>query len=356
MDFNEKIIKLFSLTKNKYHGIKEEKIVLIERKLNIRFPEVLRNYYLLFGRNKKLNINDVLFRIEDVYIEDNQFLVFGKNSYNNFYGVSINDIKHKNPIIYLKKYKRDKTSRQLIYEWQEMESSIGNFLLKKIINSGIDGGFKYCFDNENIHSKIFGLGKQISKNDDLFRKKFTIIKSISEKNEHYDIIYYTIDYDFIFRIFWLEDKMYYLDFGTEQKDVYNKIVSEFHSNGIILEKKKRNYSKDYEIQNKYIDGPTVEIYPSKYVWTTCENYIKKRENSIFLNENAISKFHDLLIKINKEFDIYGISTVYNEKQVKILIKELSERLYKMKNEREFHFIDRKGNYDYYSHNNIEFRR
>ena len=353
MDLDEKIIKLFSLTKDKYCGIKEEKIVIIENKLNIRFPEVLRNFYLLFGRNKKLNINDDFYKIEDIYIEDGQFLVIGKQYYVNvLFGIKLKDIKRTNPSIYEKKFKRDKTTHKHFYEWCDWKESVDDYLFEKIIHSGLYGGFKYCFDyygdqpKEIIsdHSSIF--------NNDLFIKELNEIPDISFRYQFGNFIYYTIDYNFILHIYWSKNKIDYINFGTENKEEYQKMVSFFRNKGINIEKKKKNYSSDYEIYKESMSGPIVRISQGKY----SRNCSERGANSIFLYDNAINKFYDLLIKINDKFDIYCISIEYNEEQVNNLINELSERLHKMKNERNFHFMDWKGNYDYYNHNNVEFRR
>ena len=336
LNFSEKINKLFSLTETKYHGIEEGKIALIEKRLNIRLPGVLRNYYLLFGRNKKLNINDVLFRIEDIYIEENQFLVIGKQyPLDRLFGINLKDIRKKNPNIYHKCWEFYQETFKQVQEWVDWKEPLEVFLFEQIIDSGLDGGFRYCFDYENGHTK------ELSADQSAFIKsKLLEMCSVEIKNISMDTIkYYTTDYSFILYLHLSHANIEYVSFGTEDKEIYKKIFTLFHKKGINIKRIKKTYSYDYEIYNKRILGPIVEIYPGKY-----DGYNpKKRKNSIFLHENAVRKFYDLLIKVNKKFDIYGISTVYNGKQVNILINELSGRLYKMKNDRNFHFIDWEGN-------------
>ena len=93
MNFKEKIIKLFSLDKNNCRGYTEKQIVAAEKKLKLKFPEVLRNFYLKFGKTRKLNITDHLLHIKDVYIEEDKYIIFGKTSYfSNYFGISIKDI------------------------------------------------------------------------------------------------------------------------------------------------------------------------------------------------------------------------------------------------------------------------
>ena len=348
------MIKLFALTADKYHGIKEEKIISIEKKLNIRFPEVLRNYYLLFGRNKKFNINDKLFRIEDVYIEDNQFLVIGNSAGLN--GINLNDISNKNINIYNKIWRHDKITFKSFQKWYDGHESIEVFLFRQFIYSGLDGGFRYYFTGEDDQSDELNTNQLVCKNDKIFKNKLTEIADISFENQFGATSYYTYNYEFILYTCWYNDKIDYFDFGTEDKKIYEKTIAYFEKNGINIEKKNKYYSSDFIIYKNNMPGAILEIFPN-----TCErkydkNHIANREKSIFLNLNAIDKFYDLLRKINDKFDVYGTSTVFNNNQVNNLINELSDRLYKMQNERNFHYIDRKGNYDYYSQNNVEFRR
>ena len=352
MSLNEKIKKLFSITETGHHGIKEEKIVSIEEKLGIRFPEVLRNYYLLFGKLKRLNINDEIFRIDDVFIEDNKFLIIGNDYYNELYGINLIDIKKRNPAIYIKLHGRDKVTKKNILKWYEDEKSIEIFLLKKIIDSGLDGGFMYGFYNGKHRINELNAKQLTFLNNELLRKGFVEIKNISTEDDKY----YTIDYSNILYISKYRENTYYIDYGTDDKEEYKEIIAQFLKNGINMVKKKKNYSLDYEIYSEYIQGPMIRIYPGKYKWSLYKNNPKNWENTIYLNDNAAMKFTDLLRRVNKQFDIYGLSTEYNKNQINNLIIELSERLNKMKNERNFHFMDWKGNYDYYNHNNIEFRR
>jgi len=73
MKFEEKILRLFSLDEDNCRGYTEKQIAAAEKKLKIKFPEVLRKYYLKFGKTRKLNINDHLFRLKDIYIEEGKW-------------------------------------------------------------------------------------------------------------------------------------------------------------------------------------------------------------------------------------------------------------------------------------------
>jgi hypothetical protein len=73
-------------------------------------------------------------------------------------------------------------------------------------------------------------------------------------------------------------------------------------------------------------------------------------------EDSATKFIDILYKANPEFDYYGTDMVYNKEQIAVLIKGLTERLYEMKNNKNFCFVEKNTNLDYYAQDNVDFRR
>ena len=129
MTFEEKIIKLFSFDENSCRGYTEKQIAAAEKRLKVKFPRVLWNYYLKFGKTRKLNINDHLFRLKDVYFEEGKFLVFGKTHYfTTFFGISIKDIRKRNPPVFENVFKRDDGTGKRGYVWESKRFLLEDFL------------------------------------------------------------------------------------------------------------------------------------------------------------------------------------------------------------------------------------
>ena len=132
MKFDAKITKLFSLDANNCHGFTEKQIAAAEKRLKIKFPEVLRNYHLKFGKTRKLNINDHLFRLKDIYIEESRFLVFGKTHYfTNYFGINIKDTRKRNPPVFEKIFKRDDGTGKRGYVWESKKLLLEDLLLDR---------------------------------------------------------------------------------------------------------------------------------------------------------------------------------------------------------------------------------
>jgi hypothetical protein len=119
---------------------------------------------------------------------------------------------------------------------------------------------------------------------------------------------------------------------------------------IGMKSRKNNRYPYYKIHKKSIHQPRLEFLPGAY------ERGKKRKNTIFVPEDSATKFIDILQKANPEFDYYGIETVYNKEQIADLSKGLTERLCEMKNNKNFCFVKKNVNLDYYAQDNVDFRR
>ena len=366
----EDIIKLFPSSGKKNNGISENKIALTEKKLNIKIPEKLRDYYLLFGNNKKFNINDRIFKVKDICIFDEKYLVFGGNIHSDLYGINIDEIKMNNPPVYKRIFKKNE-SHEFIPEWISWEKNIADFLFRIMIDSLLDGGFKYRFALEDkldiIPPKLKPVEIIKQYVDELYEKRE--IQNISLKRSPFEWKYFIDNSNkYIMCITYEDGKIFFIKFGTEYKDIYKKMSSDFIKRNIDIEKKQSNFSKDYVISNVYFYGPTVEFYPGEFIFNKAR-YINgdlyKPMGSIFMHENAVDKFHDLLRMVNKEFDMYGISTYYNKEQTAVFLCELEKRLYEMKTNKNFLFNPFRDFYKkrygeeykyYYNRHNVDFRR
>jgi hypothetical protein len=340
MNLEQIISKLFNLQKSQYHGIKEAQITRVEKKLNIQFPETLRNFYLLFGNNKKININSELFRIEDIYIENGQYIVIGKPYMaGNYFAIDINHLGNNNPIIYPGSYVRDEGSLKGHYEWEidyeDYYENTEEFLLQIVIASGLDGGLKHLI---KIDGALF---------PNSFNTKIIEMNEIESISCPYMPKYYTDDYTYVLET-WSFERYQHSDFGTEDTRLYKEVKAALDTIGMKVKKDDRYL--DYKIHKKPFHPPVLRFYSGDYDRGT------KNQNFVLVPEDSAFKFLDILRRANAEFDYYGTDMVYNKEQIAILITGLTERLSEMKNNKNFCFVKKNTNLDYYSKDNVDFRR
>ena len=351
-------MKLFFLDDDNCRGYIEKQIVAAEKKLKIMFPEVLRKFYLKYGKTRKLNINDHLFRLKDVYIEEEKILIFGKTHYfTNYFGLNIKDINKKNPPVFEKVFKRDDGTGKRGYVWESKNFLLEDFLFKRIINDALSfDGFKYSLENDEDDEVSNGNIKLLKLNDceKLFR-----MRNIKELSSGI-VKTYTDRYESVLELFFNnKQKIFWINFGTERKDSYIKMYDKFIKLGIKIIKKNDKNKNEFQVLNKYIQGPIVEFFQGKYKFNP-EHYTgdnpKRPRDSIFLHEDSVDKFHDILLEINKKFDIYAILTYYNKEKVALFVNKLESRLQEMKTNRKFSFPSGDMHLNYYSYHNVQYRR
>ena len=92
-----------------------------------------------------------------------------------------------------------------------------------------------------------------------------------------------------------------------------------------------------------------EFLPGKYQ-NKCWN-----DNSVFLSEDSVYLFEDLLKKVNNKYDHYAFIG-YNKNQISMLINELSKRLYEIENINNYELVGTFFRKEYYSELNENLRR
>jgi len=147
LDTFEKIKRLYNLSKN--CGYSENEINKAEDNLGIKFPKVLREYYLRLGKNKRVNksFNRLLnINNEEIgFTNDKNYLVFyEENQCAAYWGINKNDIKNNNPKIYINYDPNNCTD-----DWFLDSETVEKFLLLMAYWNGILGGLKYNANYSN---------------------------------------------------------------------------------------------------------------------------------------------------------------------------------------------------------------
>lgn len=147
---------LEKLYNNKSEGYSEEELKETEKRLNIKLPKYLRDYYLKYG---KLDINTALHELfspedidfsynylieededlseEELKEETDNYLLFWVENQGVWYqGIKAEDLKNDDPKIYI-------TTNDDLYEWDECSKSFDLHILFMIYEQLMDSDFEY---------------------------------------------------------------------------------------------------------------------------------------------------------------------------------------------------------------------
>jgi hypothetical protein len=344
MTVYEKIRKLFTIPENNRWGIAESSVAEAEKRLGVKFPRALRDYYLLFGNNKKLDIDCELFKLEDIYFEDEQYLVLGIKWFASTpFAIKIEDLQQDNPTVYEKwlenSYDKLGKREEAVYKWRDVGDT-EKFLLSQAIDSGLAGGLKYRLKKWPFQDTI---------HEDLLCLKSIKLEEQTELAHAFN--YFTGDYDYIVEMrFTKNNKLASFRFGTNHQDIYQAVLEELHGLGIKIRREPNRSAPEYRLHTKPRPAPRLTFLPGEYIeW-------EYRKNQIYIPEDGVLNFLDVLKESNDKFDYYGVTTEYNREQIQNLIEGLETRLSEMRNDPSFHFTINDDNFDYYHEKNVHYRR
>ncbi|GHU70422.1 hypothetical protein FACS189450_04840 [Spirochaetia bacterium] len=343
-------------------GINEVEIKKSEKKLNLIFPEVLRNYYLKFGNSQILNYHDELFRIQDIFIDsfhNEDYVVFCKEKgRNKFYGIKTAEVRQKNPLVYTKSSERlkDDKGHNFSFVWHESPKShdtLEKFLLYFSIENTFEEGLAYRFSLHDAHDveKV----TMLINNGTIPMQKITDISQATTDGKVYSNYY--MDNHSAMHILYIseknDNKMGYLYFASGDAIAYKNTMAILNGNGIKPEKRDDPVN-DYKIYKRLSATIGSIIVPGGY-----DNWRERHKDAILVPEKTVNKIYDLLLKANANFDYYGISTEYSKEQINYLVALLKNRVEEMTDNENFMFLPIKKIMDYndfYYSDNIDYRR
>jgi hypothetical protein len=364
MNIEQIIFTIYNPQQLNYCGINEIEIRESEQRLNLIFPEILRNYYQKFGNNKTLNYNDELFKIQDIFIDyfqDEQYLVIRKKKGSNeFYGIKMTDLKQKNPPVYTKSRIQGpaENSRGSIFMWHESpkkHETLERFLLCFIVENSLSGGLKYGFSVYGTQG-VEHTAMLINDGTIAIQKLNDISISKSNSNSSSCLNYYMDNHCAMHVVYVSEEnggKIGFLKFAAGDKNVYQKIMGILNSNGIKISKND-NHANKYKIYKRLSSTIGSIIVSGMY-----DNWRERRKEAILVPGESINMIYDLLLKANPNFDYYGISTEYSKEQINDLVTLLKTRVDEMKHNENFMFHPKNKIMEYndfYFRDNIDYRR
>ena len=188
MSIFQKIMILYNISKN--YGYSENDIMKEEDKQKIKIPKMLREYYLLLGKNKILNeTHNRLLKLnkETGFSDDSYYVFYEENQATVYWGINKNDLEKDNPKVY-----GNYDAKNLTEEWFIDSETMEGFLLTMAYWNGVLGGLKYTANYSNDN----GIKKKIIEN---IEKSWTEIKGITNEqlrffaNNDIEIIAVTTD-------------------------------------------------------------------------------------------------------------------------------------------------------------------
>jgi hypothetical protein len=102
MNYLGKIRRLFQLPEEESSGFSETEIAAVEQSLNIKLPAVLREYYLIIGKNEKVNdSHNKLLGPDTIYFTEDRYLVFYEENQGVVqWGIKESDLSIGNPSVW----------------------------------------------------------------------------------------------------------------------------------------------------------------------------------------------------------------------------------------------------------------
>ncbi|MDR1284610.1 MAG: SMI1/KNR4 family protein [Campylobacteraceae bacterium] len=215
MDIIQKIKTLYNISKD--YGYSENEIIEAENNLGIKFPKILREYYLIFGKNK--TINESFNRLLNIngeigFTDDSNYLVFYEENQGAVYwAVDKKDMGNNNPKVY-GNYDPNNGSDNWLVDSETMEG----FLLSMAYWNGALEGLQYTANYSNDD----GIENNIIKNVENYWNE---IKGITNQqlrfftNDDIEIIILTTD---------LENNANGIYVGTNDKNKFMRILEKIN--------------------------------------------------------------------------------------------------------------------------------
>lgn len=140
MNYIQKIKRLYNLPENENFGFSENQILDLEKKLNVKLPSTLKEYYLELGTEENLNycFNRLLKLENEIgFSDDDVLVIYEENQAVAIWGIKRKDLNQENPPVYGNYDTVGKSS--WILEYQTTEA----FFLAMAIYNGTFGALKY---------------------------------------------------------------------------------------------------------------------------------------------------------------------------------------------------------------------
>lgn len=141
MTYLQKIKNLYTLNENKTYGFSETEVAECEKKHSITLPAILREYYLVLGKNETVNnsFNRLLHPVTETgFSDDRHFVFYEENQGVAFWGIREIDLTLTNPTVY-----GNYDAINLTDEWFVDSTTTENFLLSMAFWNGVLGGLDY---------------------------------------------------------------------------------------------------------------------------------------------------------------------------------------------------------------------
>jgi len=231
MNYIQKIKRLYNLSENESYGFSDDEIQELEKKLSIKLPLKLKEYYLELGKEENLNYsyNRLLnFKDEVEFSDDGYLIIYEENQVVAFWGIKKDDLSRDNPPVYGNYDTIEKS------DWVIETNTINDFFLLMAVYNGTFGGLKY-------NANFFGT---IDANTVSFvEKNWSIIKEISREDQRI----YTNDYYEVIILFFDDSNVCTGSFiGTSNQNRFDKMLDSLDIDWSYVSYDDEEYDEDDE--------------------------------------------------------------------------------------------------------------
>lgn len=142
--YRNHIKSLFKVSENELKGVSEKYLIETEKRLGVKLPHKLVEFYLTFGENKQINqIFNRLILPEALEIQNNYLIFYEEQQEVSYWAVKIDDFQEENPPVYVGYHLEGQTDLQ----WEFFFPKLTDFLEYITFFNGTMGGLRY---NANI--------------------------------------------------------------------------------------------------------------------------------------------------------------------------------------------------------------
>lgn len=213
INYLEKIKTLYQLEEFDFQGFSAEEIIQAEQRLNISFPETLKEYYLLLGKNKSLNqVYNRLFSPSEMDFADDFLVFYEEYQQVCYWAIKKEDLQKENPPVY-----EGYLNENEAFEWYLSHASISLFWLEMAFYNGtLGGGLKY-------HANIMSAKKIQPQSMEKLVKNYREITALEKEGQRF----YTIDYQNIISVCYDACGACAVFAGTQDETNFEEILTLF---------------------------------------------------------------------------------------------------------------------------------
>jgi len=150
-------------------GFSEDELEGAEKRLGIRLPGLLREYYLLAGKREAINqVFNTLVHPNELQIEDGKLVFFLENQCVSIWGIEAIDLNLDNPPV---NQGDSMEGFEEMVVWEQGFEQLSFFLLAMLCWQGVMGGMECCANVRGIDARVEKVAREKWREIDLGKNR-----------------------------------------------------------------------------------------------------------------------------------------------------------------------------------------